>query len=88
LIKANSMAIVFKSKITLSPGATFYFGTISCISDVEGTLHRITDPPEKRPSSGILRESEASLRATPPLIARGKTVTRKPELKIPRKIKG
>jgi hypothetical protein len=53
LIRASSMAFTFKSKITLRPGAMFYFGTISCITDEEGTLHRVVDPPEKKPSSGI-----------------------------------
>jgi hypothetical protein len=47
LIKASSMAITFKNKITLRPRAMFHFGTISCIVDEEGTLHRIADPPEK-----------------------------------------
>jgi hypothetical protein len=45
------MAIIFKSKINLNPGAMFCFETISCIADIEGTLHRIADPPKKRPSS-------------------------------------
>jgi hypothetical protein len=47
------MAIIFKSKITFSPGAIFCFGTISNIADVEGTLHRIATPPKKKSSSGI-----------------------------------
>jgi hypothetical protein len=47
LIKASSMAIAFKNKITLRLGAMFRFGTISCIADEEGTLHRVADPPEK-----------------------------------------
>jgi hypothetical protein len=81
------MAIIFKNKITLSPGAMFCFGTISCIADIEGTLHRVADPPKKRPS-GIPREAEASLRATPLLPARGKMVTHKPELRSPWKMEG
>jgi hypothetical protein len=40
LISADSMAVTFKSMITFSPGAVFYFGTISCVMDMEGTLHR------------------------------------------------
>jgi hypothetical protein len=51
------MAIDFKNKIALSLGAMFYFGTISCIADIEGTLHRVADTPEKRPTSEILREA-------------------------------
>jgi hypothetical protein len=50
------MAITFKNKITLSPRAMFSFGTISCIADEGGTLHRVADPPEEKPSSGIPRE--------------------------------
>jgi hypothetical protein len=60
LVKANSMAIVFKNKIALSPGAMFRFRTISCIADKGGTLCRIVDTPEKRPTLEILREAEAS----------------------------
>jgi hypothetical protein len=60
-IKVNSMSVVFKNKITLSPGVVFRFGTISYIADIKVTLHRIVDPPKKRPSSGILREAKASL---------------------------
>jgi hypothetical protein len=78
------MAVTFKNKITLSLGAMFCFGTISCIADVEGTLHRVADPAKKRPSSKILREAKARLRTTPPLTARGKMVHCKPELRIPR----
>jgi hypothetical protein len=78
------MAITFKNKITLSPGAMFCFGTISCIEDVEGTLHCIADPPEKKPFSGIPREAKARLRTAPPLIARGKMVPWKLGFRIPR----
>jgi hypothetical protein len=88
LIKANTMAIIFKNKITLSLGAMFCFGTISCIADIEGNLHRIANPPEKRPFSGIPREAEASLQATPLLTARGRMVPHKPGLKSPRKMEG
>jgi hypothetical protein len=88
LIKANSMAIIFKNKITLSLGVMFCFGTILCIAHKEGNLHRVADPPKKRPSSGISREDEASLRATPSLTAQGKMVTHKPELRSLRKMEG
>jgi hypothetical protein len=74
LIKASSMAITFKNKITLCPRAMFRFGTISCIADEEGTLHRVADPPEKKPSSGIPREARARLRTVPPPAARGKMI--------------
>jgi hypothetical protein len=42
------MAVTFYSKITLRPGSTFCFGTISSMADEEGTLHRIADPPKKK----------------------------------------
>jgi hypothetical protein len=84
LIKVSSMVVTFKNKITLSPGAMFCFRTISCIEDVEGTLHRVADPPENRPYSGIPREAKARLRTVPPLTARGKMVPCKPGLRIPR----
>jgi hypothetical protein len=61
LIKASSMAITLKNKITLCLGAMFCFGTISCIADEEGTLHHVVDPPEKKPSTGIPREVKARL---------------------------
>ena len=61
MIKASSMAITFKNKNTLRPGAMFYLGTISCIADKEGTLHSVAYPPEKKLSSGIPREARARL---------------------------
>jgi hypothetical protein len=87
LIKASSMAITFKNKITLRPGAMFRFGTISCIVDKEGTLHRIADPPEKKPSSEILRGAGARLRTAPPLAARGKMIPCGPKFGNPRERK-
>jgi hypothetical protein len=59
LIRASSMAITFKCKIALRPEAMFCFGTISCIADEKGTLHRVADPPEKKLSSEIPREAKA-----------------------------
>jgi hypothetical protein len=46
------MAVTFKAMITFNPGAFFYFRTISCIAEQEGTLHRIAVPPEKKPPLG------------------------------------
>jgi hypothetical protein len=51
LIQASSMAITFQHKIVLRPRSTFCFGTISSVADEEGTLHRIADPPKRKPSS-------------------------------------
>jgi hypothetical protein len=87
LIKASSMAITFKNKITLRPGAMFRFGTISCIADEEGTLHHIADPPEKKPSSGISREARARLRTAPSPTARGKMIPCGPRFRNPREKK-
>jgi hypothetical protein len=47
-IQASSMAITFRSKITVRPRSVFCFGTISSVADEEGTLHRIADLPEKK----------------------------------------
>jgi hypothetical protein len=52
-IQASSMAVTFQHKITLRPGSIFCFGTISSVVDEEGTLHRLADPPERKPSSEI-----------------------------------
>jgi hypothetical protein len=81
------MAITFKNKITLHPGAMFRFGTISCIADKEGTLHRIADPPEKKPSSRIPREARARLRTAPPPVAREKMIPCGPRFGSPQEKK-
>jgi hypothetical protein len=52
-IQASSIAITFQHKITLRPGSMFCFGTISFVADEEGILHRIADPPKKKPSLKI-----------------------------------
>jgi hypothetical protein len=51
------MAVVFKSKITFSLGAVFCFRTISCMADVEGSLHHIATSTEKKSSSGSPKEA-------------------------------
>jgi hypothetical protein len=80
------MAIIFKSKITFSPGAIFCFGAISCIANIEGTLHRIAAPPKKKPSSGIPREVGVKPRAMPLLTAREGMAPRKLKLKNPQRM--
>jgi hypothetical protein len=82
------MAIIFKSKITFSPGAIFCFGTISCVADIEGTLHRITTPPKKKSSSGIPQEARVKPRVMPPLTARQGMAPRKSGLKSPQRVEG
>jgi hypothetical protein len=57
------MAITFQNKIALRSGSVFCFGTISSVADEEGTLHRIADPPERKPSS-IISGKEAGNSAT------------------------
>jgi hypothetical protein len=57
-IQASSMAITVHSKITLRPGSVFCFGTISSVADEEGTLHRITDPPEKKSPPTIFGKAQ------------------------------
>ena len=88
MVKANSMAIVFKTKIALSLGALFHFGTISCIADKEGTLRSVADTLEKRPTSEIPREAEASPQEMPLLTTQGKVAPHKPGLKSPRRVEG
>jgi hypothetical protein len=83
LIRASSMAVTFKCKIALRPRTMLCFGTISCIADEEGTLHRVADPPEKKLSSGIPRKAEAKQRVAPPSAARGKMIPHKPRVGNP-----
>jgi hypothetical protein len=72
--------------ITFSPGAILCFRTISCIADIEGTMHHITYPPKKKPSSEIPRKAEASPRAMPLLTAREGMASCKSELKSSRRM--
>ena len=48
LIHDDSMAIVFNTLVIFNVEQVFRFGSLSCIVDREGVLHRITDPSEKR----------------------------------------
>jgi hypothetical protein len=47
------MAVTFQHKIILRPGSIFCCGTISSVADEKGTLHRLVDPPERKPSSEV-----------------------------------
>jgi hypothetical protein len=78
LIQASSMAITFQHKIILCPGSVFYFGTISSMADEEGTLHRIADPPERKPSSTISGKTGAKQGKAQPPALRAKTTSCKP----------
>jgi hypothetical protein len=72
------MAITFQHKIVLRPGSMFCFGTISSIADEEGTLHRIADPPERKPSSTISGKAGAKQKKAQPPALQAKTTSCKP----------
>jgi hypothetical protein len=78
LIQASSMAIVFQHKTALRPRSVFCFGTISSVADKEGILHRIANPPEKKPSSKIFEKAGTEQERTQPLAPRAKTTSCKP----------
>jgi hypothetical protein len=50
------MVVTSQCKIALRPGSVFCLGTISSVADEKGILHRIADPPEKKPSSEISKK--------------------------------
>jgi hypothetical protein len=75
LIQASSMAIIFQHKIALRPGSVFCFGTISSVADEEGILHRIADPPEKKPSSKISKKAGTEREKAQPLVPQAKTTS-------------
>jgi hypothetical protein len=76
------MAITFQHKI-LRPGSVFCFGTISSVADEEGTLHRIADPPERKPSSTISGKARAKQEKVQPPALRVKTTSCKPGVEDP-----
>jgi hypothetical protein len=78
------MAIIFNSKITLSLGVVFCFGTISFVVDIERTLHRITTPPEKKSSLGMPKGAAVKPQTAPPLTARQGVAPHEARLGIPR----
>jgi hypothetical protein len=78
LIQASSMAITFQHKIALRPVSMFCFGTISSVADEEGILHRIADPPEKKPFLKISRKAETKQEIAEPPALRAKTTSCKP----------
>jgi hypothetical protein len=86
LINADSMAIVFKGMITFSPGAVFYFETISCVADVEVILHHIATSPKRTSPSGSPKEATAKPRTAPtktPPMAQRSMVPHEARLRIP-----
>jgi hypothetical protein len=76
------MVVTFQHKIALRPGSVFCFGTISSEADEEGTLHRIADLPERKPSSIISGKAGAKQEIAQPPALRAKTTTYKPGAKI------
>jgi hypothetical protein len=78
LIQASSMAITFQHKIVLRPGSVFCFRTISSVADEEGTLHRIADPPKRKPSSTISGKARAKQEKAQPPALRAKITSCKP----------
>jgi hypothetical protein len=72
------MAITFQHKIALRPGSMFCFGTISSVEDEEGILHRIVDPPEKKPSLKIFGKAGTKQEIAQPLAIRAKTTSCEP----------
>jgi hypothetical protein len=77
-IQASSMAVTFQHQIILRPGSLFCFGTISSVADEEGTLHRITDPPERKSSSKISEKIGAKQGKAQPPALREKITFSKP----------
>jgi hypothetical protein len=72
------MAIVFQHKIVLRPGSVFCFRTISSVADEEGILHRIADPPEKKPSLKISEKARTEQEKAQLPVPRAKTTSCKP----------
>jgi hypothetical protein len=59
----------------------FFFGTISSVADEEGILHRIEDPPEKKPSSKFSKKARTNQEIAQPPAPRAKTTSCKPRAK-------
>jgi hypothetical protein len=72
------MTIIFQHKIALCHGSVFCFETISSVVDEEGILHRIADPPEKRPSSKISEKAGTRQQIAQPPAPRAKATSCKP----------
>jgi hypothetical protein len=69
------MAITFQYKIAIRPRSVFCFGTISSVADEEGVLHRIADPPEKKPSPKISEKARTRQQTVQPPAPRAKTTS-------------
>jgi hypothetical protein len=69
------MAVTSQCKIALRPGSVFCFGTISSVADEKGILHRIADPPKKKPSSKISEKVRTRQRIAQPPAPQTKTAS-------------
>jgi hypothetical protein len=77
------MATTFQHKIILCPGSVFCFGTILFVADEEGTLHRIADPPEKKPSPTLSRKVRTKPEIAQLPALRAKTTSHQPGAEDP-----
>jgi hypothetical protein len=68
------MVVTFQCKIALRPRSVFCFGTISSVADEKGILHRIADPPEKKPSLKIFEKAGTKQQIAQPSVPRAKTI--------------
>jgi hypothetical protein len=73
LIQASSIVVTFQCQIAFCPGSVFCFGTISSVVDEKGVLHRIADPPEKKPSPKISEKAGTRQQIAQPPTPRAKT---------------
>jgi hypothetical protein len=69
------MVVTSQCKIALYPGSVFCFGTISSVANEKGILHRIADPPEKKPSSEISEKVRMRQQRAQPLVPEMKTTS-------------
>jgi hypothetical protein len=72
------MTVTFQHKIALCPGSVFCFGTISSVADEEGTLHRIADLRDRKPSSIIAEKDGTKKKIAQPPALRAKTTSCNP----------
>jgi hypothetical protein len=73
------MAIIFNTLFNFNAGEIFHFGSISCIADQEGILHRIADASGKK-SSLVVPKAAAELPHTAPArITPTKSKAREPQ---------
>jgi hypothetical protein len=77
------MVVTFQHKIILRPGSMFCFGTISSVADEKGTLHRLADPLERKPSSEVSEKIKARQEKVQPPAPLKKIISGKMEAEGP-----